>query len=157
MNHPWHGFTFGLFSHYEKIWLIECPSQFNSVSYRRVVADTIVLFKSIEYLKLFENYMHLKHKNIKFTLNSFSFVDVKTTRKNKRLVTSIFRKSIFSGDFNNHDSFIFDAYNVGLVYTLLLQYFEICSTMEKFHNYPVNITDQCIKKFLSKLCVTKRT
>ena len=70
-----------------------------------------------KHLKLFVNYMNSKHKNIKFTfetedLNNFLFLHVKITRKNKRLVTSIFCKATFSGVFTNYDSFIFDTYKV---------------------------------------------
>ena len=52
---------------------------------------------------------------------------------------------------------------------LLFRFFKICSSMENFHievehlrsilkcnNYPVNIIDQCIKKFLDKLYVPKQ-
>ena len=159
--------------HYEKTWLNECPSQFKPAVYRRYVDDIFVLFKSKEHLKLFVNYMNSKHKNIKFTFetedsNNFSFLDVKITRKNKRFVTSIFRKATFSGVFTNYDSFIFDTYKIGLVHTLLFRFFKICSSMENFHigvehlrcifrcnNYPINIIDQCIKKFLDKLYISK--
>ena len=160
--------------HYEQIWLSECPSQFKPVVYRRYVDDIFVLFKSKEHLKLFVNYMNSKHKNIKFTFetedsNNFSFLDVKITRKDKQFVTSIFRKATFSGVYTNYDSFILDTYKIGLVHTLLFPFFKICYSMENFHievehlrrifkcnNYPVNIIDQCIKKFLGKLYVAKQ-
>ena len=139
--------------------------------YKRYVDDIFVLFKSKEHLKLFVNYMNSKHRNIKFTFetedsNNFSFLDVKITRQNKRFVTSIFRKATFSGVFTNYDSFISDTYKIGLVHKLL---FRICSSMGNFHievellrsifkcnNYPVNIIDQCIKKFFDKLYVPKQ-
>ena len=114
--------------------------------------------------------MNSKYKNIKFTFgtedsNNFSFLDVKITpRKNKRFLTSIFRKATFNGVFTNYDSFIFDTFKVGLVHTLLFRFFKICYSMENFdievehlriifkcNNYPVNIIDPCIKKFLGKL------
>ena len=113
--------------------------------------------------------MNSKHRNIKFTFetedsNNFSFLDVKITRQNKRFVTSIFRKATFSGVFTNYDSFISDTYKIGLVHILLFRFFKICSSMENFHievellrsifkcnNYPVNIIDQCIKKFFDKM------
>ena len=66
---------------------------------------------------------------------------------------------------------IFDSYKIGLVHTLLFQFLKIFSKMEnfyieverlrsilKYNNYPVNMIDQCIKKFwknfmsLSRLC-----
>ena len=160
--------------HYKKFWLNECPSQFKPVVYRHYVDDTFVLFKSKENLKLFDNYMNWKHKNVKFTLetkdlNNFSFLYVKITRKNKRFVTSPFRKTTFNGVFTNCDSFILDTYKTGLVHTLLFRFFKICSSMENFHievkhlrsifkcsNYPVNIIDQFIKNLLDKLFVPKQ-
>ena len=42
-------------SHYEKMSLNECPSQFKPVVYKRYVDDIFVLFKSKEHLKLFVN------------------------------------------------------------------------------------------------------
>ena len=81
--------------------------------------------------------------------------------KNKLFVTSIFCKATLS--------FIFDNYKIGLIHTLLFQFFKIYSSMENFHievehlrsifkcnSYSVNIIDQCIKKFLDKLNVAKR-
>lgn len=52
----------------------------------------VALLKSKEHLKFFVNYINSKHKNINFTLeaedlNSFSFLDVKSFRINKRFVT----------------------------------------------------------------------
>ena len=99
----------------------------------------------------------------------FSFLDVKISHKNEWFVTLIFHKATFSAVFTNYDSFIFDTYKIGLVHTLLFRFFKICSSMENFHievehlrsilkcnNYPVNIIDQCIKKFLDKLYVPKQ-
>ena len=118
--------------------------------------------------------MNSKHKNVKFTFeiedsNNFSSLDVKIIRKNKGFVTSIFRKASFSGVYTNYESFILETYKIGLVRTLLFRFFKICSSMENFHievehlrsifkcnNYPVNIIDQCIKKFLNKLYVPKQ-
>ena len=82
--------------------------------------------------------MNSKHKNIKFTFetedsNSFSFLDVKIIRKNKRFVTSIFRKATFSGVYTNYNSFLPETYKIGLVHMLLFQFFKICSSMENFH------------------------
>ena len=81
----------------------------------------------------------------------------------------IFRKATFGGVLTNYDSFIFDTFKRGLIYTLLFQFFEISSNMENFHikvehprsifkcnNYPVNIIDQCIKKFLDKLYIPEQ-
>ena len=80
-----------------------------------------------------------------------------------------FSQSTFSGVYTNYDSSILETYKIGLVHTLQFRFFKICSSMENFHievehlrsifkcnNYPVNIIDQCIKKFLDKLYVPKQ-
>ena len=119
--------------------------------------------------------MKTKHPNIKFISvfeenESFSFLDVKITRMNNQLVTSVFRKATFSGVFTNFKSFLSVGYKFGLVYILLHRSFSICSSYEKFHEeivwlkdilkkneYPQFFRDKCIKKkYLSKLLVPKR-
>ena len=65
--------------------------------------------------------------------------------------------------------FFFDTYKIGLVHTLLFRLLKICSKYGNFHiqvellrsifkcnNYPVNIIDQCIKKFRYKLYVPEK-
>ena len=48
-----------------------------------------------------------------------TFLDVKITRRNNQLVTSVFRKATFSGIFINFKSFMTVTYKFGLAYTLL--------------------------------------
>ena len=155
------GSLLGLFlCHYKKNWLNECPSQFKPLVYRRNVGDIFVLFKSKEHLKLFVNYMNLKHKNIKFTYEA---------EDSNNFFQFFFRKAKFIGVFTNYDRFIFDTYELGLVHTILFRFFKICSSIENFHievkllgsifkcnNYPVNKIDQFINKFLDKLYVSKQ-
>ena len=129
------------------------------------------MFLCQSHLKDFVNYMNTKHPNIKFTSefeenDSFSFLDVKITRINNQLITSVFRKATFSGVFTNFKSFMPVAF--GLVHTLLHRSFSICSSYEKFHEetvllqdifkkngYPQFFIDKCIKKYLSKLLFLK--
>ena len=76
---------------------------------------------------------------------------------------------MFGGVDTNYESFILETCKIGLAHTLLLRFFKICSSMENVHievehlrsifkcnNYPVNIINQCIKKFLDKLDVPKQ-
>ena len=98
--------------------------------FKRYVDDIFVMFLYQSHLKDFVNYMNTKYPNIKFTLefeenDSFSFLDVKITRRNNQLVASVFRKATFSGVFTNFKSFMLVAYNFGLVYTLLHRSFSI--------------------------------
>ena len=89
----------------------------------------------------------------------FSFLDVKVTRSNNQLITSVFRKATFSGVFTNFKSFMPVTYKFSLVHTLLHRSFSICSSYEKFHEeivllkevfkkneYPQLFIDKCIKK-----------
>ena len=110
------------------------------------------------------NYINTKHLNIKFTSecgknDSFSFLDVKITRSNNKLVTPVFDKATFSGVFMNFNIFLLVAYKFGLVYSLLHRSFSICSSYEIFHKeivllkdifkkneYPQFFIDKCIKK-----------
>ena len=147
------------FCHYEKLWFDSCPPEFKPAVYRRYVDDIFVLFKSKDHLLLFAKYMNTRHKNLKFTFdfkqnNSYSFLDVKITRESNGFPTSVFRKATFSGVFTNFDSFIFGSYKTGLIFTLLVRCFTICSDMQSFHleveqlrqifkcnNYPVALID----------------
>ena len=140
--------------------------------FKRYVDDIFVMFLCQSHLKDVVNYMNTKHPHIKFTSefeenDSFSFLDIKITRSNNKLVPSVFRKATFSGVFNNLKSFMHVAYKLGLVYTLLHRSFSICSSYEKFHEemllkdifkkneYPQFFIDKCIKRYLSKLFVPK--
>ena len=160
--------------HYEKLWLDSCPPEFKPVVHRGYVDDIFVLFKSKDHLLLFAKYMATRHKNLKFTFdfeqnNSFSFLDVKITRGSNGFSTSVFRKATFSGVFTNFDSFIFESYKTGLIFTLMFRCFTICSDMKSFHleveqlrrifkcnNYPVALIDPFVKTFLNKIYVPKR-
>ena len=119
--------------------------------------------------------MNTRHKSLKFTFdfeqnNSLTFLDVKTTRRNKGFSTSVLRKATLSGVFTNFNSFIFEYYKTGLIFALLFRCFTICSDMQSFHlevdqllqifkynNYPITLIDQCVKTFLNKIFVPKRT
>ena len=97
--------------HYEKIWLDSCPKEFKQVYYSRYVDDIFALFSSPEHVERFRNYISCQHNNINFSSdveanNSFSFLDVKSTRENGIFTTSVYRKPTFSGDFSNFTSFL---------------------------------------------------
>ena len=118
-------------------------------------------------------YISSKHQNINFTVEkknvgSLSFLDVKICRKNGKFVTSVYRKSTFSGFFTNYESFIPTYQKRGLLHTLLHRSFSICCDFKTFHfeidhlktiliknNYPLNFIDSCFKSFLNKLYTPK--
>ena len=160
--------------HYENFWLDRYPPEFKPVVYRRYVDEIFVLFKSKDYLLLFDKRMNTKHKNFKFTFhfeqnNSFSFFDVKITLGNNGFFTSVFHKATFSEVFTNFDTFICESYKTNLIFTLFFRCFTICSDIQSFHleveqlrqifkcnNYPVGLIDQCGKTFLNRIYVPKR-
>ena len=63
---------------------------------------------------------------------TLSLLHVKITRSNNQLVTSVFRKTTFSGGYTNFKKVLSVTYKFGLVYTLLLCSFSILFTYEKF-------------------------
>ena len=151
-------------SHHEEKWLNKCPIEFKPSFYRRYVDDIFVLFKSSESADSFREYMSSKHQNINFTVEqenvgSLSFLDVKICRKNGKFVTSVYRKSTYSGVFANYESFIPTYQKRGLLHTLLHRSFSICcdhlKTILIKNNYPLNFIDSCIKSFLNKLYTPK--
>ena len=89
-------------SFHEEIWLSNCPIEFKPIFYRRYVDDTFILFSDKSHAPKFLNYINRQHDNINFTMetestNSLSFLDVLVSRQNNEFVTSVFRKSSFSG------------------------------------------------------------
>ena len=151
--------------HFESIQLENCPSHFKPIVYRRFVNDTFLLFLSKDLVERFRNYLSKQHKNIKFISEIeknalLSFLDIKISRENNKIETSVYRKSTFGGVFTNFGSFIPDIYKRGLNKTLLHRSFRLCSNYETFHreieklksrlkhnSYRHNHVNHCIKKF----------
>ena len=150
--------------HFEKQWLSECLPDFLPKVFKRYVDDIFVMFLCQSHLKDFVNYMNTKRPKIKFTSefvkNDFlSFLDVKITRSNNQLITSVFRKATFSGVFTNFKSLISVTHKFDFIHTLLHRSFSICSSNEKIHGeivllkevfkkneYPQFFIDKCTKK-----------
>ena len=49
--------------HYEIIWLENCPLHFKLTVYRQFVDDTFLLFRSMDQVEKFKNYLNKQHKN----------------------------------------------------------------------------------------------
>ena len=125
-------------SYHKKIWLQKYPTEFKPVIYRRYINDSFLLFRSRYHIEKFWNYLNRHHKNIRFTSeieneNSISFLDIKISRDNNKLTTSVYRKPTFSGVFTNFGSFIPKSYKYNLLFTLLHKAFKLCSNFEHFH------------------------
>ena len=158
-------------SHYEENWLNKRPVKFKPSFYRRYVI--FVLFKLSESADSIREYMSSKHQNINFTIKkenvgSLSFLDAKICRKSGKFVTSVYRKSTFSGILTNYESFIPTYQKIEFLHTLLQRSFSIWCDFKTFHfeidhlktiliknNYPLNFIDSCIKSFLNKLHTPK--
>ena len=82
--------------------------------------------------------MNSRHQNINFTVeeeenNSLSFLDIKITRDDGKLCTSIHRKKTFSGVYANYNSHLPRDYKRGLISTLLHRAYTLCSDYGKLH------------------------
>ena len=160
-------------SHYEQIWLRECPLEFKPKFYRRYVDDIFILVEKIEHLEKFKEYLNSKHKNIHFTSEietegKLPFLDVLIDRNGEKIVTSVYRKPTFTGVYTHYHSFLPNVYKFGLLSTLLFRYYSICSSYLLFNSevlefkkiflrngYPSDFIDACIKKFLDKIFTKK--
>ena len=141
---------------HEQIWLNDCPEDFKPVYYRRYVDDIFALFCSPNHLEKFTNYLNSKHENIKFTYqkesnNSVPFLDILISRSDLR------------GVYSNSNSFIYNHYKIGLIFTLLFRTSLIVSEFSRFHMevshlkdilrknaFPIKLIDNCIKTLLNK-------
>ena len=105
--------------HHERIWL----QQYDGPAiyfYRRYVDDTFCLFNNETDALEFFHYINDKHPNITFTMETevnhkLSFLDVLLDNSNPpSLVTSVFRKSTYTGLLTNFLSFSPFPYKLGL-------------------------------------------
>ena len=154
--------------YHETTWVNNCPQEFRPVYYRRYIDDVIVLFKEKTHVKKFLRYTNSRHKNI-FTFvkeenNVLAFLDIKITRIDDKLITSIHRKKTFSGVYLNYHSYLPKEYKKGLLFTLLYRAYKLSSSYVSFHeeiqnlkiiwqknSFPVYFIDKCVYKFLDKL------
>ena len=98
--------------------LSECPSSFKPKFYKRYLDDTFLLFTSEQQAREFFTFINQRHPNIKFTFegeNVLSFLDVSVLRHNESFITSVFRKSTFTGMGLNYFSNIFRQYKTSTI------------------------------------------
>ena len=98
-------------SFYEVKWLEQCPKGFKPVFYRRYVDDIFVLFESAEHLSKFCDYFNTRHPNMSFSFEEekngkLSFLDVEVSREKGKFVTTVYRKSTFSGVYTHFENFL---------------------------------------------------
>ena len=119
-----------------------------------------ILFESSESAELFREYMFSKHHNLNFTVEqknvgSLLFLDVKICRKNRKFVTSVYRKPTSSGAFTNYESFIPTYQKRGLLHTLLHRSFSICCDFKTFHFEIDHLKLIILKLIILKLIIKK--
>ena len=124
--------------YHETKWLDDCPTDFKPLYYRRYVDDIFAMFKSPEHVEQFHSYMNTKHNSLSFTFEqeengSLSFLDVKVSREDDSFITSIFRKSTFSGVYTNFRSFLPFEYKTNVIMTLLYRLFTLSFNWKTFH------------------------
>ena len=150
---------------HEQTLLNDCPEDLKPVYFRRYVDDTFALFRSPDHLKKFTNYLNSKHKNIKFTYenessNSLPFLEILISRSENNFKTSVYDKPTFNRVYSNFNSFFYDQYEIGLVFTLLFRTFSIVSDFSRFDTevshlkdnfrknaFPIKLVDNCITTF----------
>ena len=102
------------------------------ISYFRYVDDCFILFRNKdECEKMFADFNNL-HPSIKFTLeseenNKLPFLDILVERNNGEFLTSIYRKSTFTGQYINYHSFGTIKRKINLIRTLCERAIKICS------------------------------
>ena len=155
--------------YYENIWLEECPTMFKPIIYKRYVDDTFLLFKDVNHVNLFLDYVNSKHPNIRFTKElekekTLSFLDVTVTRINNKFETSVFRKKTFTGLGLHYLSFEPMLYKINAIKTLIFRAYALSSTYVNFTNeidflknyffdngFPSNIFYKYVRLFLSNV------
>ena len=88
-------------SFHEKTWLSNCPSLFKPLLYRRYVDDCFLLFRSLDHIPLFLNYLNSQHPNISFTSEiehegKLPFLDIDVSRSNGKLIFDYYYKNKFT-------------------------------------------------------------
>ena len=152
-------------SFHEKPWLHNCPSLFKPLLYRRYVDDCFLLFKSLNHVPLFLDYLNRQHFTTELEKDGkLPFLDVEIFRSSGKFSTFAYRTPTFAGLFTNFHSFIPLASKRSLVSCLMHQIFNLCSTYENFHaqlevvrklfnlnSFPSHMFDHLVRRFLDNM------
>ena len=90
---------------------------------RRYVDNIFCLFENEHQGQTFLDFFNIQHPNLNFTIEKehmkqLPFLDVLNTCSD-RLITSVYRKSTFTGLLRNYSSFVPFTYKKGLIKTLI--------------------------------------
>ena len=119
-----------------------------------------VLFHSEADAVQFFHYLNSRHTNIRFTMekeseNRLPFLDVLIDNSQVHVLTTVFRKSTFTGLLMNFTSFTSYSYKLGLIRTLIDTAYKINSTWLGFHQETTRIRDFLLKNFFPAHIIDK--
>ena len=136
---------------------------------RRYVDDCFLVYRPLDHIALFLDYLNSQNPNISFTPEiehegKRSFLDIDVSRSNGKFTTSVYRKPTFTCLFTNFHSFIPLNYKRSLVSCLLHRVFNLCSSYENFlvqievirksfnvNGFPSHIFDVIVRHFSTYL------
>ena len=142
------------------------------VYYKRYMDDTFAIFKNNCQKDSFFEKLNDMHANLKFTMensvdNKLAFLDVLVHWKNKKIYTSIYRKTTFTGDYIPFNSYSPIKQKINLISCLTYRAIKICSDgyleteLENVKNifkdlgYPLDIIKSTIAKTKEKFECSK--
>ena len=135
--------------------------------YRSYGDDIFCLFENGHQALTFFDFLKIQHRNLNFTIGKkhkkqLPFLDILNTCSD-RLITSVYRKSTFTGPLQNCNSFVPFTYKKGLIETLIDRRFCLISSWDGFHldleklkvivqktEYSPKLIDESVNKYLSK-------
>ena len=102
------------------------------ILYKRYVDDTFTIFETKEQCDTFFNELSLMHPSLSFTCepeydNKLPFLDVFVEKNGDSFLTSIYRKSTFTGEYISWGSFNPSRRKINLISCLALRASKICS------------------------------
>ena len=139
------------------LWMQKMEQKLNKFSanrpiiWMRYVDDVFCLF-AIPKTKILDFHSRINkwHKNLHFTVefendNSIAFLDVLVTRGIDQLTTSLYRKATHTGLYMLWDSCQNRRYKLGLIRTLVMRIYRICSTEKGIKN-EIGLLKQTLEK-----------
>ena len=139
---------------------------FKPLLYRHYVDNCFLLFRSLDHMPLFLDYLNRQHANITFTTEierdgKLPFLDIDISRSESKFATSVDRRPTFTGLFTKFQSFIPNTYKQNLVSCLIHRIFIFCSSYENFHTqlkvvrklfnlngFPSHMFDRIVRRLL---------
>ena len=100
--------------------------------YVRSVDDSFTYFDSVEQCDTFVHHLNNLQPALKYTCehehdNKLAFLDVQVEKSNNSVVTSVYRKPTFTGQYIVYDSYCSHQYKVNLVRNLVGRAKRLCS------------------------------